>query len=59
MAKTLDILPFKLIKVKDNVLRIFKILSKNDNSAYLDSELLSKTSVYSTRGAHNHINLTF
>ena len=50
-TKTLDILPFKLTKLKYNVLRIFKILSNNDNSAYLDSELLSATSSYSTRGA--------
>ena len=50
-AKTLDILPFKLTKLKYNVLRIFKILSNNNNNAYLDSELLSATSSYSTRGA--------
>ena len=50
-AKTLNILPFKLTKLKYNVLRIFKILSNNDSSAYLDSELLSATFSYSTRGA--------
>ena len=50
LAKTLDILPFKLTKLKYNVLRVFKILSNNDNSTYLDSELLSGTSAYSTRG---------
>ena len=50
-AKTLDILPFKLIKLKYNVLRVCNILSNNDNSAYLDSELLSAISPYSTRGA--------
>ena len=49
-AKTFNILPFKLIKLKYNVLRIFNILSNNDNSAYLDSELLSATFAYSTRG---------
>ena len=34
-AKTLDILPFKLIKSKYNVLRLFNILSIKDNSTYL------------------------
>ena len=49
--QTLNILPFKLIKLKYTILRIFNILSNNGNSAYLDSELLSATSAYRKRGA--------
>ena len=58
-AKTLDILTFKLTKLKYNVLRIFKILSNHDNNAYLDSELLSATSSYIVHEVPTHANLTF
>ena len=53
-AKTLNILPFKLIKLKYNVLRIFKNFSNNHSSVYLDSELLSAISAYSKRCADAH-----
>ena len=49
-AAALDIIPFKFLKFNYNVLRIFNVLSSNDIFYYLDCDLLSKTSMYNTRG---------
>ena len=52
-SAALDIIPFKFLKFKYNVLRIFNVLSNTEIFYYLDCDL-SKTSTYNARGAVDH-----
>ena len=54
IAAGLDIIPFKFLTFKYNVLRIFNVLSSREIFHYLDCDLLSRTSTYNTHGTVNH-----